>query len=56
MNQITRVAVKVRIARIDDAEIGEKRDQPAAALVDTVADLMDLADLIPGKDTAWIVR
>jgi hypothetical protein len=41
---------------IDDAEIGEKLDRTAAALIDTVAHLMDLTDLIPGKHPAYIFR
>ena len=42
VDHISRVAVKVRIARIDPAKICEQRDQAFLALVNAVTDTMEL--------------
>ena len=52
VDDVGRLAVKVGIAGIDAAEVGEERDQAAAALVDTVADLMQRSDARPGEYVA----
>ena len=55
MNCVVRVAVKVRIARIDLAKVGQQRDQPSAALIDAVPDTVQIADGVPRKEIAYII-
>ena len=49
---VRRLAVEIRVARIDTAEIRKKRNEPAATMVDAVADLVDLSDARPRKHVA----
>lgn len=51
-NRVRRVAVSVRITRIDFAEIGQKRNQFSAALVNSVADAVNFRNLVPRKNFA----
>jgi hypothetical protein len=52
IDHIPRVAVKIGIARIDAAKIGQQRNETAVALVDTVADLVNVRNVVPGQDIA----
>ena len=49
-NRAAVVAVKIRVAFVDFAEVGEQGNQSAAALVDAVSDFVNLFDFIPGKN------
>ena len=46
-NRVGGVAVKIRVTRIDFSEVGEQRNQCAAALINSVADFVNPADFIP---------
>jgi hypothetical protein len=47
---VHRPAVEIRIAWIDPAEVRQQRNQPPAAMVNSIAHLMDLGDFIPRKN------
>lgn len=53
-NGISRFAVKVGITGIDPPEICKQRQQSPVALVNAVADLMHIRDVIPRQNVADI--
>ena len=55
-NRVGRVAVKIRIARVDGTEIGQQRDEPTVFLVDAIADFVNLRNLAPRKNVADVCR
>ncbi len=55
-NRVGRVAVKVRITRIDFAEIGEQRNNAPVFLVNSVADFVYFADFVPRKNVTGLCR
>ena len=54
VDNVGRFPVEVRVAGIDAAEVREERDKAAAALVDAVADLVDLGDARPREYVAGL--
>ena len=54
-NRVLRFAVKIGIARIDFAEIGEKRHDLFVALVNSAARFMNFGNFSPRKNRADVV-
>jgi len=52
VDHIGRVAVKIGITGIDAAKIRQQRNETTIALVDTVADLVNVRNIVPGQDIA----
>ncbi len=55
-NRVGVVAVKIRVTFVDFAEVGEQRNQFAAALVDAVANFVKFPDFTPGENLSDAVR
>jgi hypothetical protein len=50
IDHIRRVSVKIGVTGIDAAKIRQQRNETTIALVDTVADLVNVRDVVPGQD------
>lgn len=51
-NRVGGVAVKIRVTRIDFAEVRQKRNNLSAALVNSVAGSVNFGNFRPGKNVA----
>ena len=49
-NRVGGFAVKIRVAFVDFAEVGEQGNQLSAALVNAVSDFVNRADFPPGEN------
>ena len=52
MDHTGRIAVEVGIARIDSAKVGEQGYEYAVSLIDSIANLVNIAHAIPSVDLA----
>ena len=50
VDDVSAITVKIGIARIDPAKVGQQRYQSAIALVDAVTDLVKVGNIIPRED------
>ncbi len=55
-NRVLRFAVRVRVTRVDYAEIGEQRNQLAVSLVNAAANFMNFVDFVPRVYVVFIFR